>query len=121
MAKYDRRKERDNAIGDLNGLAEEAGLDTVGYRAGAEAVADLYVRLGRSLSLTRARTLSLSLALARSRSRSLALARARLRSLALARVMRERSCAEQPQHGGNTERPLIILNIHPHPGLYLVL
>ena len=38
MAKYDRRKERDGAIGDLNGLAEEAGLDKVEYRAGPEAV-----------------------------------------------------------------------------------
>ena len=37
MAKYDRRKERDSAIGDLSGLADEAGLDKVGYRAGAEA------------------------------------------------------------------------------------
>ena len=37
MAKYDRRKERDSAIGDLSGLAEEAGLDKVGYRVGAEA------------------------------------------------------------------------------------
>ena len=40
MAKYDRRKERNGAVGDLNGLAEEAGLDKVDYR-----VADLYVRL----------------------------------------------------------------------------
>ena len=79
MAKYDRRKERDSAIGDLNGLAEEAGLDKVGYRAGAEAVADRYVRLGRSLSLARARSLSLALARSRSRSLSLALARARSR------------------------------------------
>ena len=73
MAKHDRRKERDSAIGDLNGLAEEAGLGTVGYRAGAEAVADLCVRLGRSLSLAlaRSRSRSLVLALARSRSRSL--------------------------------------------------
>ena len=38
MAKYDRRKERDGAIGDLSGLAEEAGLDKVEYRAGPEAV-----------------------------------------------------------------------------------
>ena len=45
MAKYDRRKQRNGAIGDLNGLAEEAGLDKVEYRAGPEAVADLYVRL----------------------------------------------------------------------------
>ena len=43
------------------------------------------------------------------------------RSLSLARVMRERSCAEQPQHVAYTKRPVIILNIHPHPGLYLVL
>ena len=34
MAKYDRRKERDGAIGDLNGLAEEAGLDKVEYHVG---------------------------------------------------------------------------------------
>ena len=45
MAKYDRREERDGAVGDLNGLAEEAGLDKVEYSAGPEAVADLYVRL----------------------------------------------------------------------------
>ena len=79
MAKYDRRKERDNAIGDLNGLAEEAGLDKVGYRAGAEAVADRYLRLGRSLSLALARSRSRSLALPRARSRD---ARAQLRRTA---------------------------------------
>ena len=82
MAKYDRRKERDSAIGDLNGLAEEAGLDKVGYRAGAEAVADRYLRLGRSLSLARARSLSLALARSLTRSRSL--------SQAIAREKRER-------------------------------
>ena len=45
MAKYARRKERDAAVLELNALAEEAGVDKIEYRAGSEAVADLYVRL----------------------------------------------------------------------------
>ena len=45
MAKSDRRKERDSAAQDLNGLAEETGVAKVEYRAGPDAVADLYKRL----------------------------------------------------------------------------
>ena len=41
MAKSDRRKERDSAAQDLNGLAEETGVAKVEYRAGHDAVADL--------------------------------------------------------------------------------
>ena len=45
MAKADRRKARDAAALEFNGLAEEAGLEKVDYRPGPEAVANLYRRL----------------------------------------------------------------------------
>ena len=45
MAKADRRKARDAAVLEFNGLAEEAGLEKVDYRPGPEAVANLYGRL----------------------------------------------------------------------------
>ena len=45
MSKADRRKARDAAVLEFNGLAEEVGLEKAEYRPAPEAVADLYGRL----------------------------------------------------------------------------